>query len=340
MRHEKSSAVLELARRMAATAEGLSLDEIARDLEVSRRTAERMRDTLAELFPQMETVEAWPQKRYRIPGGLDAMFQAPTPDELAALNRAAEAAGPASAAALRSLERKVLAATRSGVRRRMAPDLEALVQAEAIAVNAGPRPVEDQAVLGPIREALIGMRALRFRYQGGSRAGAVREVTPYGLLFGRSNYLVGADTGGEQAKSWRLDLIEDAEVLDRGAAPPKDFSLQAYADQSFGVYHDAVEDVVLRFSADAARGALRWRFHSSQAVEPLPDGGVQVSFTCSGMRELAWHLFTWGPAVTVVRPEKLRRILTEELRAALAQHEKEDEAAKRPAISVQLRREI
>jgi predicted DNA-binding transcriptional regulator YafY len=42
---------------------------------------------------------------------------------------------------------------------------------------------------------------VRFRYEGGSTPGRVREVTPYGLLFGRSNYLVAAEgeepgTGG------------------------------------------------------------------------------------------------------------------------------------------------
>lgn len=321
MRHEKAATVLELARRLAGTAEGLTLDEIAAELGVGRRTAERLRDAVATLFPQMEALEEGAQRRFRIPGGLDGLFQAPTPEEMAALHRATEAAGKASAAALRSLERKVMAATRAGARRRLAPDMEALTQAQAIAVTAGPRPVEDEAVMAPIREALVGLKALRFRYEGGTRKGAVREITPYGLLFGRANYLVGADTGGEQAKSWRLDLVRDAEVLNRAASPPRDFSLQAYADQSFGVYHDAVQDVTLRFDDDAAPAVKRWRFHSSQRVRQL-DGGMEVTMRCSGMRELAWHLFTWGPSVRVVAPEMLRRTLVDELRTALDVHER------------------
>ena len=44
-------------------------------------------------------------------------------------------------AALRSLEQKVLSATRAAARRRLAPDLEALLQAETIAVQAGPAAV-------------------------------------------------------------------------------------------------------------------------------------------------------------------------------------------------------
>ena len=47
MRHEKAAALLDLARALAASAEGLTLDEMARAAGVGRRTAERMRDALA-----------------------------------------------------------------------------------------------------------------------------------------------------------------------------------------------------------------------------------------------------------------------------------------------------
>ncbi|MEH6664449.1 MAG: DNA-binding transcriptional regulator, partial [Brevundimonas sp.] len=44
MRHDKAAVVIDLARRMAGSAEGLTLDDMARDLDVGRRTAERLRD--------------------------------------------------------------------------------------------------------------------------------------------------------------------------------------------------------------------------------------------------------------------------------------------------------
>jgi predicted DNA-binding transcriptional regulator YafY len=40
------------------------------------------------------------------------------------------------------------------------------------------------------------------------------------------------------------------------------------------------------------------------------------------MRELAWHLFTWGEAVEILAPEKLRLLLVAELKTALAAHER------------------
>ncbi len=324
MRHDKARTLLELARTLAGSSEGLTLDEMAQAAGVDRRTAERMRDRLQDLFPQLEAVADPPTKRFRIPAGLDGFMQAPNADELAALASAASelaaAGAKVRAAQLRTLEAKMLSALRAPVRRRIAPDLEALLQAEAIAVQAGPRPFEDETVLGVIREALKAGVALRFRYGGGSSPGRAREVIPYGLLFARSNYLVAAEGEDAPPRNWRLDRIADVEALGRAAARPEGFSLQAYADQSFGIYQDDTEDVVLRLSAKAADSARKWRFQVGQSLQEQPDGSVQVSFRASGMRELAWHLFTWGDAVEIVRPERLRLLLVAQLKTALAAH--------------------
>ena len=324
MRHDKAKILIELARRLAGSAEGLTLDEMAQAVDVDRRTAERMRDALWELFPAMEAIADPPTKRFRIPSGLDGFIQAPTTDELAALGAAAselEAEGSTvRAAALRSLESKVLSALRQQARRRIAPDLEALLQAEAIAVQAGPRPFEDETILAAIREGIKAGRSVRFAYMGGSSPGRPREVTPYGLLFGRSNYLVAAETQGEP-RNWRLDRIRDIAVTDRAASRPEGFSLQGYADQSFGIYQDDTEDVVLDFAAPAAASALRWRFQVGQSAQTQADGAVRVAFRSSGMRELAWHLFTWGADVRIVAPERLRQLLKEQLRAAACAHD-------------------
>jgi predicted DNA-binding transcriptional regulator YafY len=327
LRHEKAGGLLFLARALAASAEGLTLEDMAREAGVGRRTAERMRDALWTLFPQMEEVADPPTKRFRIRHGLDGLFQTPTAEELLELGKAADQlaaeGAPARAQALRGLEAKIRAAMRGGALRRLGPDVEALARAETVAVQAGPRPAEDPQVIGAIRQAVMAMRAIRFRYQGGSRRGEAREAAPYGIMFGRANYLVAAplDAGQQgEPRNYRLDRIEALEVLDRPAAPPEDFSLQDYANRSFGIYQGEVQPIVLRVSPQAAEDALRWRFHPTQTVEPQPDGGVVVRFWATGLLELAWHLFTWGDRVQVLEPAALRVILVEELERALARH--------------------
>ena len=56
MRHEKSARLVELARHLAASTYGLTLDEMAEKLEVKRRTIERMRDQLLMMYPEVEEI--------------------------------------------------------------------------------------------------------------------------------------------------------------------------------------------------------------------------------------------------------------------------------------------
>ncbi|CAN5384440.1 YafY family protein [soil metagenome] len=320
MRHDKAIMVIELARRLAASAEGLTLDEMAREMRVGRRTAERLRDAVLMLFPAVEEVSDPPTKRWRIRGGLSAFEQAPTATELVELAKAAQGlrgtGEQGRASALESLERKLKSAMRSTTLNRLAPDLEALVRAETIAVQAGPRPGADETMLATIRGAVLAQQPLGFTY---SRPGAEprrRSVAPCGVMFGRANYLVAADRETARIQTFRLDRMSAVEAQDGVAVPPPDFDLAVFASQSFGIYQDEIEDVELRVTPAGADEARSWRWHPTQTLEDTPDGGVIVRFRASGMRELAWHLFSWGEQVAIVAPMRLKAVMAGELAAA------------------------
>ena len=132
-------------------------------------------------------------------------------------------------------------------------------------------------------------------------------------MFGRANYLVAADRESGRIQTFRLDRMSAVHAEEGVAPPPPDFDLQAFANQSFGIYQDEIEDVALRVSPEGAAEARAWRWHPTQSLEDQPDGGVVVRFRASGMRELAWHLFTWGEQVTIVAPERLKAAMRTEL---------------------------
>ena len=327
MRSERVEAILFLARQLAASAEGMTLDEMCAATDENRRTVERWRDALLRLFPQMEEIPDGRSKRFRIAGGLDSFFQSPTREELLELEKVVKnlrkSGAGARADTLDSLDKKIRAAMKRPVVRRIEPDLEVLLQAEMIAIQPGPRPIESPDVLLTIRDAMLRERMLGFVYHGGSRPGNSREVVPYGLLFGRMNYLIAADAGTTHPKTWRMDKCENICVQDKTGARPADFNLAAYANASFGYFQGEMHDVVIHIRPSGMEELRNWRFHSTQTVEELPTGGALVRFRATGMRELAWHLFTWGTMVEVIEPAELRETLITELRAALANHEEQ-----------------
>lgn len=324
MRHDKTRIVLELARSLASSAEGMTTTEMAQQLGVSKRTVERMRAVIEDVFPQLTLEQEGTTRRWRIPRGLDGFFQSPATDEMIELQRAIEhlrqAGHSTRADTLERLERKVRAAMKAEQRSRISTDVEALARAELTGVRAGPQPVDDPQILSGVREAIMALRKVRFCYHGGSSPGAMRTLIPYGLLFDRMNYLVGAEKPGEPARNWRLDRISEFEICDEPGAAPETFSMEEYAARSFGIYHEEPEQVRLRIHPAHADEALRWRFHPHQVVEQDADGSVIVSFKSSGMRELAWHLFTWRDGIEIVGSDRLRDVMREELALAVAVH--------------------
>jgi predicted DNA-binding transcriptional regulator YafY len=321
MRLEKTLAVLTLARELAATAEGVTLDEMARVVHASRRSAERMRDAVEAAFGPLDRIEDGRRIRFRIAArGLGNFAAAPTAEELTELENAAralDAAGNASrAASLRTLRLKIGASLREADRRRLGVDVEAQLRAEAFACAVGPRPLADPAVLGKLREALLAGLNVRLDYGDPPRW---RKVVPYGLLFGPRAYLVARVKNQAQPVLFRLDAIQGLDVLDEPGAPPPDFDLKAYAERSFGVFQEEPQEVVLRFAPSAAPDARAFLFHPTQTLSDEPDGSLTVRFRAGGFLEIAHHLMTWGPAVSIIAPKALKDT-TREVVAAVHAH--------------------
>ncbi|POF63045.1 WYL domain-containing protein [Novacetimonas maltaceti] len=325
MRYGKFDDLLKLARKLAGSAEGMTLDEMAAEMGTTRRTVDRMRAVLEQMFPQWETVSDGHRKRFRIPGGLDGFLQMPSVDELAELRVAIATlktkGDTTRAGLLGTLYDKVHAALRPAARLRMAPDLDALLTSESQAMQAGLRPLDDPTILETIRTALKAGCAVTFLYKTGSNR--LRQVTPWGLLYGpAAYYLVAPGEGKTEPALWRLDRMHDIKLSDAPATPPPaQWDLEAFAARSFGIYQDTPHDVILRFTPEAAEDAALRHFHPTQELERLPDGSLIVRYHAGGLQEQAFYLFTWGTAVEILAPVELRTELCRLLRKALEHHE-------------------
>jgi predicted DNA-binding transcriptional regulator YafY len=286
---------------------------------VGRRTIERMRDQLMIMYPDLEEILDPPTKRWKLTKGLDGFAQAPTSEEMAALLAAKhvlERANPQAASAIANLETKLLAALKSADKRRLAPDIEALMQAEAIAVQPGPRASVDRTVLGVLRDALLSLKQVRVTYaSAGSGAPRVRTLVPYGILFGGEAYLVAREAHrdeGQAPRMWRVDRISAPETLNTPGGPPEGFSLQAYSERSFGVFQEDTCDVILRVLPGFEEEARRWVFHPQQRLEDTDDG-LLIHLHGGGLRELAWSLFRWGGKIVILEPDALKVAMKEAL---------------------------
>ena len=326
MRLEKTAAVIKLARALASNWEGLTLEEMTALVGRDRRTVERMRDVVDDVFGPLDHIDDGRKRRFRLTArGLDRFVRTPTIDELTELENAARALetaqAPDRAAHLRSLRDKIGASLRNDERRILSLNVEDQLRAEAFACQVGPRPMSDPSVLSSLREALLAGRVVRFNYGGDDgEPPRWRKVVPYGLLFGPRYYLVASVKSRPGPVLFRLDMIHGVKVTDEAGSPPETFDLKDYAGRSFGVFQEEPEDVVLRFAPSAARDARTYLFHPTQKLADEADGSLTVRFHAGGLLQIAHHLMTWGSAVTIVAPPELQDVMREQVEALHAHH--------------------
>jgi predicted DNA-binding transcriptional regulator YafY len=169
---------------------------------------------------------------------------------------------------------------------------------------------EYAAVLVHIRDALRGHRRMQIAYQGGLQAEPTeREITPYVLAFRRGWwYAIGYCHLREAVRTFRVDRIHTAIVLEKSGEAPTDFDPLPYL-QMESAPADAVH-AQLRFDARftylATTGQSLW-----EKQEPQPDGTLLVQFALPSLEWAASFALSFGPAVTVETPPALREMVAQ-----------------------------
>jgi predicted DNA-binding transcriptional regulator YafY len=300
---------------------GLSLGDIERDFDVSRRTAQRMRDAVLRNYPQAEqSYDEERRPRWRIPVSGAVTPGALSAEDMVDLEATAKLLRQRNlrvrAAALETVARKLRAALPPATQRRLEPDIEALLEAEGLAMRPGPRPAIRSEVIDAIRLAIKQGREIYVAYRSlHSRRSSGRRLHPYGFLLGKQHYLVGMspDRHPGDARLFALAQIQRINVLDRSFVRDAAFSLQKFAERSFGVFQEAPRDIVWRFRPEVADAVAEYVFHPSQSMERQRDGSTVVRFRAGGLMEMCWHLYTWGANVEVVEPPELRDLMSKAL---------------------------
>ena len=329
LRHDKLARQIELIGRLAASHAGLSIAQMMEFLGCERRTVERLIDVLRDLYGDRLTfAEQDDRKKYwRLKPDPDVIRAVPRLEltreealEVEAAALALEREGHlARAEVLRGLDRKLKLRLQDKALRRLEPDVEALLNSEGMLGRPGPRFTVTDALLGPLREALLINHRIRLRYRTPGKPTREHLLEPVGLLYGMRPYLLAIKPGKPDAAVWRLDRVESVAVTEEGFTRPSGQDLRSLTAECFGVWREPPMDVALRFSPEAAKDARGWHFHASQSVTEEPNGALVVRFRAGGIEEMAVHLVTWGTGVEVLAPAKLRERLAE-LGEMLAEH--------------------
>jgi len=299
--------VFDLAMMMQGASEGVTKREVIDEFNVSKSTAERLIKSVGLIFTHIEEFYTdSKEKHWRLPTGTVNNFVSVNAEEMAELDLAIKQAErndmQVQANTLRRLYRKISSLQKGTVKRKNAADLEALIEAEGFALRPGPRLQIDTKILDQLRHAVLSCTQVDLKYQSRTTGSeSIQPVCPYGFLYGdRRHYLVAYNLN-EQVQDYRLfSLSNIQEVVRKETVFERDqnFSLQSYAERSFGIFQEEhLHDVVWKFSPKVAADAKELIFHPTQSLEEVKDGSLIVRFKANGKREMDWHLYTWGEDV-------------------------------------------
>lgn len=169
-----------------------------------------------------------------------------------------------------------------------------------------------------VAHALLTRRRLRMRYHGRARnAPTERTVSPQRLVHYRDNWYLDAwDHGKRALRTFALDRIADATLMDGPTRDIADARLDRHFAESYGIFAGRPRRVaVLRFTPERARWIAEERWHPNQRGRFDGDHYI-LEIPYSDERELVLDILRYGPDVEVLRPKSLRlKVLDQLLRA-------------------------
>jgi predicted DNA-binding transcriptional regulator YafY len=172
---------------------------------------------------------------------------------------------------------------------------------------------------GTVAAALLKRLRLRIRhYNREKHLETDREVSPQRLVHYRDNWYLDAYCHlREDLRSFSVDAIRDAAMLDTRAREVAKAELDEYLKSGYGIFAGrAVEWAALKFTPQAARWVCAQSWHSSQRTRFEKDGSYVLEVPYADDRELAMEILKFGPDVEVLRPSGLRRKIALQLETA------------------------
>ncbi|MBQ4123066.1 WYL domain-containing transcriptional regulator [bacterium] len=302
-RYSRISDILDLAIYMSSKIQGVTITQIAERYNVSRRTAERMRDSLTCIFSQIDEIETndnqkhWGFINYSISNLIS--FSSKELANIEQLQR--RTTNKEMKEELSKTIEKIKSLNRKN-KNSFEENIELYMQTEGYAVRQMPQYKISLDVLNIIREAMQKSLMVTCKYHNKERL-----IEPLGLIYGEKIYLVAREKAkGNEIYNYLLHKFSDMKMTET-PFDKKDFDLQKYTNQSFGVYHGDILDVELSFCPELAEEASNFNFHPTQKIKEETDGSLTVKFKASGNKEIIWHVFRWGAGCKIVAPKSLKQ---------------------------------
>lgn len=309
---DKFVRVITLLQHLTATRLGLTTAEIAADLEITTRSAQRYIKQLREQAG-LDIEERDGRLRLGEGSKLPPMqFDAHQATALLIAARLLQQMRPGRDPAVIGAVARLASAMRLPA---VSAYLGSLIEAsERIPADTARLQVDRTLV-----EGFAGRLKVEISYRDGRGRSSTRVIHPYFLEprpESRTVYVFAHDERSGARRTFRLDRIEHARIVRETFSVPDDFDITGVVAGSWGVWQsDGADRVVLRFQPEIAARVRQSVWHPAASLEQLPDGRTELTLTVASEVEMRPWVLGWGSLVEVVEPPSLRQHVAESMRA-------------------------
>lgn len=143
-----------------------------------------------------------------------------------------------------------------------------------------------------------------------------RTVDPYHLFNAKGEwYVIGRDHLHRGIRQFHAGRIESLQVLDRPFLRDPGFSIDRWLRSAFQMQAgEGPAAVRIRFDDNQAPYIRERRWHDTQKIEDLPDGGLILQFTTAALDEVKRWVLQYGEHAEVLEPEELREAVKKAVR--------------------------
>lgn len=198
----------------------------------------------------------------------------------------------------------------------MPPAVRDQVAAAAESLGARPLDADFSRNLVAVTEAWAKRRSLRMTYRSAGKH-RTKEVivNPYFLepsAAGFATYLIAYSRTHGQIRTFKIERIISADMLPQAFEVPADLNIDGLLSSAWGIIWGEGRTVKLRFAPNVAWRVRESRWHPSQSLDDLDDGGCILTVTVASLMEIGRWVRSWGDRVEVLAPADLRAELRKE----------------------------
>lgn len=188
-----------------------------------------------------------------------------------------------------------------------------------IETSPPPGKITKPSILAAIEQAIQKRQRVRFVYKKQGKLGE-RIVDPILLRIEQTTHLYfhAFDTEKNESKTYKPVRMMEAEVLAEPAQAHPELDQEDPFAYSVKIWSAAPIDVAIRVSSKKADFVVEWPLIDGQQLDEQPDGSVIVRARVAGPQEASKWVLSWGRDAVVLEPPELRKLVRDELAAALS----------------------